>query len=648
MVYTKINTVIAQQPSKSLPTEALQNYIMSPSGLVLVGALGVVGVISLLGDSNKKGKLATSYWGGSSQKEKAKKKALDQIENPQRNSAALYINTPEEIREKLNEQWLLEGYKFKSLKKNSSLSTLFVPDIQRGIAVSGSAGTGKTYSVIDPLLRSALDQGFPTILYDYKFPTQASRCVAYALKRGYRVRFFTPGFTQSDICNIFDFLKDEEDAVAAGQLAHVISKNIELNANASSDKFFEDAGATLVEGIFLLTKAVGARHGREYADLITASEILSLPSLGKRLEYARSIGQFSAWTMRPLAQLISVSGSPETESSIIGTAQRIFQKFLKKDFIGAFCGQSTLPLDLDGKEMIVFGLERNNRDIIAPLMTAIMHMIIQRNISRPKPRADPLCLFLDEFPTLYLPQFWQWLTQNREDGFCPVLGFQNLAQLELVYGKEIARIIFGNCSTKFLFNPQEPDSAEYFSKILGSFEITYSTKSRSHSSGKSGGGSRSHSDNRQTRALLEIAQFQKLGVGRAVILSPAYSKGEEEYIPLKQKIKVAKSDRNEMDWSAQNWRKIWEYFGSFRFQIMGLGKDVSKEETSDESLRQQYQAELLRQQSNARFELVNQVFPLPPNAETTPTAPPPPVAKPNLEKEQISTNQSNPLEGMKW
>jgi hypothetical protein len=40
-------------------------------------------------------------------------------------------------------------------------STLYVPDAQRGIAVLGAAGSGKTFSVIDPLIRSSLDQGFP-------------------------------------------------------------------------------------------------------------------------------------------------------------------------------------------------------------------------------------------------------------------------------------------------------------------------------------------------------------------------------------------------------------------------------------------------------------------------------------------------------
>ncbi len=550
----------------------------------------ILAILSLMGEGKKKGKLSTSYWGGTAEKSKARKQALQQIEAPQRNAAALYIGTPDEVLLKLQQQWVLEGYSDQNSSRRAAPSPVFLPDVQQGVCVSGAAGTGKTFSVIDPLIRSALDQGFPCVLYDFKFPTQASRAVAYAIKRGYQVRFFTPNFPFSDVCNLFDFIKDEEDAVAAGQLAETIAKNIDLNANASSDKFFEDAGATLVQGIFLLTKAVARIKGKQYADLMTASALLSLPQLGKRLEAARERGQFSIWAMRPMAQLISVANSPETEASIIGTAQRTFEKFLKKDFIGSFCGTSTLPLDLDGRQMIVFGLDRNNRDIVGPLMAAVIHMVVSRNVSRSVPRTDPLCVFLDEIRTIYLPQLAEWLAQNREDGFCGVLAFQIFSQLEETYGKEMAKIIFANCATKFLFNPQEVEMAEYAAKVLGEFDVIYGSKSRSHNSGKSSGSSRSHSDNRQKRYLFEPAQFMKLGKGRAIMINPGYERGEEQYVPIKQKFKVPRDDLREMQWSQKQWPKLWDYFVEQSAQI------------SDEVRRQEFEE---------RYQLVNELFSLP-------------------------------------
>ena len=116
------------------------------------------------------------------------------------------------------------------------------------------------------------------------------------------------------------------------------------------DKFFEEAGDSLVEGILLVTKAIKTLTGEDkYCDLMMAQAILSLPNLAARLEVASS-EKLKVWTSRPLSQLISVKDSEKTAASIIGTAQRMFQRFLKRDFVGAFCGQTTLPLDLDRSE----------------------------------------------------------------------------------------------------------------------------------------------------------------------------------------------------------------------------------------------------------------------------------------------------------
>lgn len=385
---------------------------------------------------------------------------------------------------------------------------------------------------------------------------QTSRIVAYALKRGYEARVFAPGFPESETCNPLDLIKDEEDAIAAGQLAQVINRNCDRGgANASSDKFFEEAGDSLVEGILLATKAVGTLAGDpSYCDLMMAQAILSLPHLPQRLELAAR-EKLNVWTSRPLSQLVSVKDSEKTVSGIVGTAQRVFQRFLKKDFIGAFCGRTTLPLDMEGKQLAIFGLERNNRDIVGPLLAAILHAIVTRNVSRAIPRQDPFICALDEIPTLCLPQLVNWLNENREDGFVGILGYQNIGQMEKAYGKELTRAIVGGTATKFIFNPQDPESAKFFADYLGEEEVRYKSKSRS--TGK-GGTSRTFSEQQHKRYLLEPAQWLKMGAGKAAIINPAYQKGEEAYVPLCQKIKVPVADLAKMNESVRKWDAIRE------------------------------------------------------------------------------------------
>jgi type IV secretory pathway TraG/TraD family ATPase VirD4 len=586
--------------TQSLQIERLPNLMKSQSGMLLLGCFAVIGIFKLISGSNYKGKVATSYWGSNREKSRAARKAKKQLSNPTRNSVALYVGTPHEMRSRLEKQWYCAGLlKTKPTFHKQFLSpnpTLYVPDAQRGIAVIGAAGSGKTFSVIDPLIRSAFDQSFPMLLYDFKFPAQTKRAVAYAMKRGYTVRIFAPGFPESETCNPLDLLRDEEDAIAAGQLTQVISRNFDRGGSNTGDKFFEEAGDSLVEGILLVTKAIKTLTGKDkYCDLMMAQAILSLPNLPARLEFA-SKEKLKVWTSRPLSQLISVKDSEKTAASIIGTAQRMFQRFLKRDFVGAFCGQTTLPLDLDGKQLIVFGLDRNNRDIISPLLAAILHMIVTRNITRTVPRFDPLIVALDELPTFYLPALVNWLNEGREDGFVGILGYQNIAQLEKVYGKELTRAILGGTATKFIFNPQDPDSAKLFSDYLGEMEIKFSSKSRS--TGK-GGGSHSSNEHHQKRHLLEPAQFAKMGTGRAVIINPAYTRGTEAYVPLLQPVKVPQTDIAEMNWSEGKWDFVRARL------IQSNGVQVSDFERSQQFLE--------------RRELAEKLFPLPDESNSLPS-----------------------------
>ncbi|BAZ37597.1 transfer complex protein TrsK-like protein [Calothrix sp. NIES-4101] len=271
-----------QPANSSLQIERLPNLMKSQSGLMLLACLCVIALLKLFSQTNNKSKVATSYWGGSKEKSKATRKAKTQMAKPTRNSVALYIGTPHDVQSNIENQWYQYNSQFaiRSSQLTSFFSanpTLYVPDAQRGIAVIGAAGSGKTFSVIDPLIRSSFDQGFPMLLYDFKFPAQTKRAVAYAIKRGYTVKIFAPGFPESETCNPLDLLRDEEDAIAAGQITQVISRNFDRGGNSSSDKFFEEAGDSLVEGILLVTKAIATLTGEDkYCDLMMAQAILSL------------------------------------------------------------------------------------------------------------------------------------------------------------------------------------------------------------------------------------------------------------------------------------------------------------------------------------------------------------------------------------
>ena len=83
---------------------------------------------------------------------------------------------------------------------------------------------GKTFSVIDPAIRSALRNGYPIIVYDSK-GTQTETHAAYAASLGYHVSVFAPGKPYTGTCNLLDFVKSETDSLMAYQLSYILEKN---------------------------------------------------------------------------------------------------------------------------------------------------------------------------------------------------------------------------------------------------------------------------------------------------------------------------------------------------------------------------------------------------------------------------------------
>jgi type IV secretory pathway TraG/TraD family ATPase VirD4 len=531
----------------------LRAILLSSNGLLLLTCVVGLGAVSLY--DNRKSRLATSRWSNGKEKSVARKQAQRQMKERQRNAVALYVGRP----------------------TMTQASNLYLPDAQRGVAVCGGPGSGKTFSVIDPAIRSAIDQGFPTIVYDFKYPTQTSRIAGYAAKAGYEVRVFAPGFEESSVCNPLDFLRDETDAETARQISVVLNKNFKLSSQNTEDAFFSVAGDQLIEAVLMLAKST------PYKDVMMCQSILSMDSLTQRLQNT----ELNYWVRASFGQLLSVADSEKTVASIIATANNVFTRFMKKNILGAFCGQSTLPIDLEGKQLLIIGMDRERRDVVGPLLATVLHMIVTRNVV--KKRKDPLILAIDELPTLYLPSLSQWLNENREDGLCTILGFQNLVQLEKVYGKELARSIVGGCATKAIFNPQEYDSAKLFSDFLGDEEIHYRQKSR----GRSGGQSNvSNSDQEKTRKLFEASQFLKLPSGKCILINPGYSNGNESSIPIEQRVKIPTRDLKAFKESEQVWEKAREK----------LKRNSGQRPPSTEELKKRYMA------SNSLYSLPENKF----------------------------------------
>ena len=474
------------------------------------------------GRVNPKNRLATSVWANSKERSAARKIAHQQLNDRQRDAVPVFIGHPsiEYDPDSVSQPGVATPTEDNLLiaRVRQDAQTIWIPDAQRGIAVVGGSGTGKTRSVIDPIALSVFEQGHPMILYDFKYPVQSRRLITKATEMGYQVDVFAPGFKESATCNPLDFIDGLDDVDGSLEVATVFNRNFKPGNNTVEDPFFTNSGDQLIQAILMLAKST------PFPDIILCAKALGTPQLINRLMAA----DLPTWVKISFGQLMSMAASEKTVASVVSTAALLFTRLMSPTSLGVFCGKSTIPLRLEGKQLLIIGLNQKRRNALSPVLATVLNMLIVANID--ESRKDPLFVLLDELPTIYIPDLVKWINEFREYGLSCILGFQNLAQLEKAYGRENSRLIFGACATKFVFNPQELESAEMFSKMLGEEHLQY--KHRSRSQGKSGS-SISVAPQERTRKLFATEQIMKLKKGHAILINPEYANREEGSIPTK-------------------------------------------------------------------------------------------------------------------
>lgn len=113
----------------------------------------------------------------------------------------------------------------------------------------------------------------------------------------------------------------------------------------------------------------------------------------------------------------------------------------------------------------------------------------------------PVTFYFDEFGNVgKLNNFQKDITLIRGRDLAVVACLQNIAQLEELYGKVGAKIIWANFNTKFILNGLENETAEIISKTLGDYTYIQEKLAKSVKSGSLLGGNSSLTESEQHHA----------------------------------------------------------------------------------------------------------------------------------------------------
>lgn len=540
----------SQKQNKSeginVPTQFAENFLVIESLFSPLGGLLVISVLALViilfsgGGVTKsnKHKIGRARWGLRRERRAAARVANKQIRKRERNKLALYVSkevVPPPVR--IGERNVVHI-------PNSS-KKLYLPFANSNFWISGETGIGKSYSFINRLIYSFLDQGFPGILYDFKYneaESQTAKIAGYALERGYEVFVFAPTFPESMVLNPLDFLRDFQDGDMARELALVLQSNFALvegkGGSDNSNQFFKDAGLALLIALILLTKFSSKK------DLATTFRFSALRDLAKRIETAN----LPLSLKDAFAQFLKSSGSGETASSIEATALNLLAKISTPEILACICGSSTLPIDLTGKKLVILGLDVKKQKTLTPLIATVLHLILTHNLGQP--RKEPLVVCLDELPTINLPKLKDWLNQKRENGFCAIIGVQNYTQLKDFYGASSAETIFTGCATKAFFKAGSDETAKKYSEYLGQEEISNPRREKSGEKGRLRTSYRI-----QSRPLFDVSQFNTLPRGQAVVINPGFASPNQSSLPILEDLTMPPVIKELEKRSMQVWHK---------------------------------------------------------------------------------------------
>jgi len=502
-------TTISHQPNLLAPLLA---PLSSPP---LIGCFGLIVLIAILSVFTKRrpllsdGRFVTRREIG-----KGRKKGLRQIAQQVPNKAAL------------------------------ACGRLVLSDLQPSVAVIGRSRGGKTRSIFDPGLKSAIDQEWTLLVLDTK-GSLMQKHAAYAHAKGFDVYVYAAGQVYSDGFNTLDTLDDPLDAKAAQENATVLNLNFQ-EPGTKSDDFFGPQGIALLKLVFMLAKQ------SPFPDLLMAWKILSLDNLAERLNAAKKYGLFDIggelgnWVGEAAVGLRSVAHAEETSVGIVGSAVTHFQSLVDRSILPSLL-KSTIPLDLPGKQIIFFQIDEQNQAATSPLVAMAIHMLVTRNLNATTKRERTFGVFLDEFTSARLPKIEAWTSLVGEYGAVFLLGYQSDAQIRLRYSRDLAEAILSNCGTKIVFNTGHSETAEKFSTSLGYKDVWYETQSQSHGSKNN---HRTRTEQVQKVLLISGPEINCMEPGECVILSPGFG-----FRPYKLRIPIKQSDDRLWERCSRLWKQ---------------------------------------------------------------------------------------------
>ncbi|PUZ21609.1 Type IV secretory system Conjugative DNA transfer [Chitinophaga costaii] len=309
----------------------------------------------------------------------------------------------------------------------------------RSTLVLGSPGSGKSFFVINNIIKQSIRKGYATFIYDLKFPDLS--LIAYNTLRtnsaGYQVppTFFAINFddlSRSHRCNPLE-PSTMTDITDASDSSRSIMMGLNREWARKNGDFFVESPINFLTGIiwFLRKYADGKYCTLPHAiEMLQASYDDLFPVLRTEDSIEALINPFvSAYVNNALAQL-----EGQIASAKIGLARlvspQLYYVLTGNDF----------SLDLNDPvhpKIICIGNNPSKQQVYGPIISLYVTRLLKRVNRKGMTKSS---LIFDEYSSIYAPTD-NVIAQARSNLCATTLGLQDYSQLKKDYGTDQAEVV---------------------------------------------------------------------------------------------------------------------------------------------------------------------------------------------------------------
>lgn len=333
-------------------------------------------------------------------------------------------------------------------------------NIRRGASIIGSAGSGKTESVVYNFMRHFHKHGFCGVMHDYKHFELTE--MAYPLFQNKEIPFHIVSF--DDIHKRVNPIAPRYmvDAESVNEVSRVLLENLleqRETITMGSSKFFNDAVEGLLGGLIWKLKT---SHPEQCTlpHLIATYQYLDTHNLIKFLS--------SNITAKGMADaFISGKDSERQTAGVMSTLANALKRISTQRIFMALSADE-VPLDINNpKNPSVVSIVNNPKyeTAYSPVIATIIHTITKQMSIRNRKSSFVL---IEEAPAIRLLNMHRIPATLRSYDIATVYVLQDKTQNDMMYGDKASRAILSNLSYQFFGKANDPDTAKYYERF---FEI---------------------------------------------------------------------------------------------------------------------------------------------------------------------------------